>query len=378
MSRNFTEMTSRSLSLTLVLLLAACGGGGSGGDNAAHWDAPAPSATPTGERLGWEFATSNTTTQKLAFTMPDGLAIKQDGSNGVVTMEGNNGKPTTDLYYGECRIALVNVTNDKGLTLDNLALETLNKEFLSEHFKDSNQNIFGDNPANWSEIVSSWGANSILEDSYHLQGLSGEGWPYVELQGRLQRAGGAALYENVRILLAQLNNNQYAAMIGYDYRYNLCLDFGANDAGKWLKLVYSLSFPEYQAADPDALRKKLFGGWYGTYTAPTYTTHWSHVFSANGNDLSEESISVYTPISNTSLVYETSSTWTGNGKWQLNNGKLSIWTNLQQPVTNYIRYFQSWNQSAWDINLRTLGPCTDTNDNVTTATICERHMIKRQ
>jgi hypothetical protein len=364
----------------VLAVCSGCGGGGgggvAGGGNGAPGNAPAPSTSPTGTQMNWDMPTSTTTNQKTAYTMPDGLAIIEDGTHGWVTMVGNNGKATNDAYYGECRVALVGIINDKNLDLDSLALDTLNLVFLPA--QGNNPNLFGDNPANWSGIFGQ-GAGGPLQDSTHLRGLTGEGWPYVELQGSLQRASGAARYEDVRILLAQLNNNQYAAMIGYAYNYPLCVGEGANDSGKWVNLVHSLSFPGYQPADPDVLRKKLYGGWYGTYVGRMNKV-WSYIFAANGQEQNLVGISVYTPIAETSLVYDSSSTWIGNGSWQLNQAKLSIWPDNDLPYTHYVRYYESYNSSSnsWDIYLRLLDQCNDTSTGVTTTANCENWVLKEQ
>jgi hypothetical protein len=367
--------------VTLTTVLLSCGGGGGGGNTGntgSSSTAPNPVASPRGTQYTW----SASNTPKVSYVMPEGLQLTRDGSLGWVTMERSWG--TSGNYdYGQCKIALVHVTDTENTDLDTLALQAFTQAFLS--VLSNGGNIFGIDPSSWIGIVAQNGGTSysdFINTSDHQKGISGQGWNYVDMRGKLRQPSGPNYFnpvEEARILMAQLDSSHYVAMIGYTFKDMYpdisCLDdVSGNVASNWIMLIHSLSFPDYQATDPAALRKAVIGSWFGSEIGTYISIFWGYVFAANGHSLEVEGNSQYTQLPGSNDIYEVTSSWSGNGSWQLNGSKLSVWPDSGQPYTKYVRYYQEGSSTPSGTGftyLKMLGECTKTINGVDAPVFCE-------
>jgi hypothetical protein len=312
--------------LFISTVLVACGGSGtnangtnnSSGGNGSGGTPPAPTATLAGTVVDWNGYTA---------IMPSSMVAQQ--FTDAVTMDSG----TT------CRITLWSpVAADADQDAQALAIL---------------KSTFG------ADIA---GVNSVspLNEYFHLQGISGEGWSYVELQGYLIK-NNVKTAERVRILLAKLGDMS-AAMTGYDNDYG-CLTESYASPGKWMPIVHSLSFPNYRSATPTAMRDWLIGGWFGSTTS-SVTRYYSDTFAKNSHYLHTEGFSSQLSFyPGDPLVYNTNVQWAGDGSWSLNGNKLTTWPSdtSKKPQTEYIRIFKQYKSDdgsgtiTWDTYFMRLG-----------------------
>ena len=203
---------------------------------------------------------------------------------------------------------------------------------------------------------------SPLDDFEHVRGISGEGWQYVELQGELYNtpSNSQCSGQYVRILLAELGD-QVAPMMGWEdsAKNSHCLHNEVLDLYDWTPIVYSLSFPSYQAPNPHALRDELVGAWFGA--EPTMSVVWQDVYSGNGRHSDLVGIETWKTL-NATEVLSTFSTWQGTGYWAVNKNLVTLWPdNKSDPaVTQHFRIYQEHNTSeptGWKTTMRRLGLC---------------------
>lgn len=309
---------------------SGAGGGGSGAGGGQVLQAPPPNVTLTGTEVTYD---------AFKVVVPSTLVTKSYSNAMAFDRPGD-----------ECRIALwppVAFTGD----LDAQALQILKDTFPGYG------GILGVTQP------------SPLDDPEHLRGVSGEGWQYVELQGQLLDAKGwAGTGEHVRILLARLGD-KVAAMTGWEasyYKNNRapnCVYGEILDLYEWTPMVYSLSFPNYQAPNPQALRDELVGAWFGTTSGQYVSLVWKDVFSGNGRHSDLIGSQTWQTL-NPNEILSTFSTWQGNGSWAVNRNLLTVWPDdsSESPSTRYFRIFQEVNTSeptGWRTSIRKLGRCGD-------------------
>lgn len=183
-------------------------------------------------------------------------------------------------------------------------------------------------------------ANSPLDEYMHVNGISGEGWTYVDLRGHLvDAANHNSEYGKVRILLANLGA-QSAVITGFQpwNATDNCLDDVLNPY-EWVLLFYSLSFPSYQG-NAGAFRSALIGEWYGAESGTYISIGWGDVFAANGHHIDVSTVESLQQVSSTEYN-DTTSGWSGNGTWAVHGNKLSLWHDdpSRPATTEYARIF---------------------------------------
>jgi hypothetical protein len=189
-------------------------------------------------------------------------------------------------------------------------------------------------PQRWSGLVGENRA-SPLDEAFHWNGITSQGWPYVELRGQLLDTRGIRSGEHVRILVVNAGG-QAAYMIGWQ-TVTGCID-EVLDPYEWVLLSYSLELPG-RPGDRAALGRSLWGGWFGAEA--NQGVAWSDVFAANGHHADLVGVETYRQIG-PGQILETFSTWQGNGWWTASGNLLSLWWTdpARPPRTEYFRVFR--------------------------------------
>jgi hypothetical protein len=313
---------ARSLAVcALVTVAAGCGCSGNPDDTTIPSDkgrrgaAPAPKAELTGAPLSWDVYRAIVPPSLTVTTRSDGVTLERAG----------------------CHIVLWRPVATQA-NADAQAWALFQQIMVSP-----GQAIVGMNMA------------TPLDDDYRLDGVSGEGWTYVDLRGRLVTASNPNdEYGKVRILLANLGA-QSAVITGFQ-PWNAtenCIDDVLNPY-EWVLLFYSLSFPSFQG-DRDAFRNALVGGWSGAEVGNIISIGWGDILGANGHYLDAFSYETYQQISPTEYL-ETTSSWSGNGAWDVDGNKLTIWHDdpARPAETRHVRTFSEYGSFTY---IRRLDRC---------------------
>jgi hypothetical protein len=152
--------------------------------------------------------------------------------------------------------------------------------------------------------------------SGQLQGVSATGWPYVDLFGQL---GTTNFY--VRTILAQYDGHAVALM-GLTQAVD-CLGSNflrSND--KFQLLFHSLQLPGFTQESGD-LAKQLVGSWQSVSSSASVAV----IYAANGHFDDVGAVGSYHTTNLGQLIYETHSTWPGNGSYQVAGDRLTMTRN---------------------------------------------------
>jgi hypothetical protein len=306
---------NRALLAVAVVCLAACGA-------ASGPSTPAPPVSPTlaGTPLSYGVWSAVVPPDLTRTDYPDAVALDKTG----------------------CRLTVwppVAAAAD----LDGQALDILTSKF----------------PAPYTGVVGVDVASPLTE-GYHLRGVTGDGWPFVELQGELLDATQHRSGEHVRIAAYQLGT-QVAAVVGWESSPSVqCLSEILNPFS-WTSLTYSVSFPSLTSSTPHALRDALVGGWFGSETGTTVSLAWSDVFSGNGQHSDLTGYETWQTL-NTTQVLDTFSSWQGNSYWAVSGNQLTVWPfdTSKAATTRYFRVVAEYNTaepSGWRSYLHRLDSC---------------------
>lgn len=166
------------------------------------------------------------------------------------------------------------------------------------------------------------GGNGTDLKSDQLQGVSATGWPYVDLFGQL----GTTNYY-VRTILAQYNGHGVALMgltraidcLGSNY-------LRSND--KFQLLFHSLQLPGFAQPNGD-LAKQLIGSWQSVSSSAGVAV----IYAANGHFDDVGAVGSYHVTNLGQLIYETRSTWPGNGSYEVAGDRLTMTRDGGSPKT---------------------------------------------
>jgi hypothetical protein len=166
------------------------------------------------------------------------------------------------------------------------------------------------------------GGNGTDLKSDQLQGVSATGWPYVDLFGQL----GTTNYY-VRTILAQYNGRAVALM-GLTQAVD-CLGrnfLRSND--KFQLLFHSLQLSGFTQETGD-LAKQLIGSWQSVSSSAGVAV----IYAANGHFDDVGAVGSYHVTNLGQLIYETQSTWPGNGSYRVAGDRLTTTRNGASPET---------------------------------------------
>lgn len=144
-------------------------------------------------------------------------------------------------------------------------------------------------------------------------GVSADGWPFVDLYGHL---GDRRSFLHAHVLLARVNGQAFA-VLGLTPDNDRCL--GGRDNTNWVLLFHSLRISRARP-DPEFLKKRLIGSW----TAVSASTYSNRAFSANGHFGTVAGHSSYRVSPDTGQIFQESSTWLGEGTYQLDGDHLTM------------------------------------------------------
>jgi hypothetical protein len=150
----------------------------------------------------------------------------------------------------------------------------------------------------------------IKADEY--QGVSVEGWPYVDLLGQLGNS-----FFHVRALLAGSSENAVAVM-GLFNAVDCLGSYYVRDNDTFLMLFHSLRLPGYNGASSQ-LAKQLLGSWQSvTSTAGVQVT-----YAANGH-YDDGAVAANYFVGNNGLLYDRASHFVGSGTYKVDGDRLTM------------------------------------------------------
>jgi hypothetical protein len=147
--------------------------------------------------------------------------------------------------------------------------------------------------------------------STRYEGISGTGWTYVDLWGKL---GGSATY--LRVLMAQMGN-QVLPVFGLTTSID-CMGAGPwRDNDVWALLFHSLKLPGY-AEDSPQLAQQIIGTWTGVGVGVAN----SRTFAPNGRFGSLGMSQTYRSSSTPGMVLQITESWPGDGPYEIHGDRL--------------------------------------------------------
>jgi len=193
----------------------------------------------------------------------------------------------------------------------------------------------------FKDVIAPWGGYSTPLNSGDIsRGVASAGWDYLYFWGFLQDGSGLGTSRSkVRILLAQLGV-QVVPMIGLEAKDNLCLD-DDNDGNPvaWPLFYHSLTFTTFTPSTRSSPAQQLLGKWKGFGGS----TSNGQTYAANGHYEKVSAVQSNRIISPTEVLV-TTSTWLGDGSYQINGDRLTIFPNNgNPPVTNLFRIVEEPN-----------------------------------
>jgi len=143
------------------------------------------------------------------------------------------------------------------------------------------------------------------------EGVSGTGWPYVDLFGQLGRGPVYA-----RVLLARMGT-QVVSLMGVTKSRNCMGAMRENDV--WSLLFHSLQLPGF-AEDSPQLKQQLLGTW----ESVSSTVYVSESYAANGHCAKGGAHSTYTESAlSPGILLQKTSDWRGDGSYEVHGDRLT-------------------------------------------------------
>jgi hypothetical protein len=303
--------------LSLIVLFAGCDGGSGGGGGTPGGSTGGPDSTAAPDP---QVPVSGTRQDFMgtSFVAPPGFTQSYSGADGLVL----SGAKTAS--QGACVIFILPPRAAEA-DAKTQAINTV-KAFIAPNF---------------NEVIDPWGGYSEPLNSDDIsRGVASAGWDYLYFWGFLQDgAGQLTSRSKVRILLAQLGT-QVVPMIGVEAKDNYCLD-DDND-GKpvtWALFYHSLTFTTFTPSTRPSPAQQLLGMWKNNSS----TTYNGQTYAANRHYEKLSATQTYSTISPTEVLV-TTSTWLGDGSYQINGDRLTIFPNNgNPPVTNLFRIIEKPN-----------------------------------
>jgi hypothetical protein len=183
------------------------------------------------------------------------------------------------------------------------------------------------------------------------EGVSGSGWPFVDLQGQLGSSGITA-----RVLMIQMSDGQVLPIVGFSRHY-LCLgSMYVRDNDIWSLLFYSLQIPGYTQESPKNAEQIV-----GMWTSVGGNAGNAEIFAPNGHFSTVGVYRSYEASSSPGYVWEVDRSWMGDGPYEA-HGNLLHTQNLhaseaERDVTRYFSVVRMPNESkpgGYDYVLLTL------------------------
>jgi hypothetical protein len=172
-------------------------------------------------------------------------------------------------------------------------------------------------------------AGDVKTNTYsRYDGVSATGWQFVDLYGKL---GDLRTLVYAHVLLAQMGS-QVVPVIGLTNSDDRCMD--GHDNATWVLLFHGLQLPGFTKETP-TLKHQLIGSW----TSVSSTTYENQAFAANGHFGTIAGHSTYTASSDPGFLLQTTSTWLGDGTYEVHGDQLMrTWLSRSdsKPMTDLI------------------------------------------
>jgi len=297
------------------LLLGLKSGGGSGPVASADDDAsaPPPSVPLTGDRQRWGGYSFIPPPGMTAALGPDGMQLQHPRGQAA------------------CTIVLLPQRPAEG-ALDAQALAVVRQAFA----------------ADFAGLVDEYRNSDVL--AFQLRGVTSRGWEYVELpKFFLRLRDGREADVTARALVFKVGST-VAPILGLEAGGNDCLG-GLGDHGeRWLKLFYSLDFPDAPRSQQNALAASLVGTWRTVSSSGAVLTE----YLADGSFRSTGGFRTTTEVTPT-LEKQTTTTWTGGGRWSVHGDLLTTTPEGRPASTAWFRLVRGAKSSGGDrLQLRSL------------------------
>ena len=132
-------------------------------------------------------------------------------------------------------------------------------------------------------------------------------------------------------------------MIGLEAKDNLCLDGDSGKPVTWALFYHSLTFSTFTPSTSPSPAQQLLGNWKAGSSGTYISTYNWQTYAANGHYEKVSGVQSYSPISPTEVLV-TTSTWLGDGSYQIDGDRLTIIPNNgNPPVTNLYRIMEEPN-----------------------------------
>jgi hypothetical protein len=143
------------------------------------------------------------------------------------------------------------------------------------------------------------------------EGISGTGWAYVDLSGKLGNTGITA-----RVLIVQMRN-QVLPILGYSKTWDCLGNQAMRDNDVWALLFHSLQLPGYTEESPQ-LAQQLVGTWSSASGSAGNTV----TFAPNGRFGTVSVYQSYRPSGTPNMVWEINRSWQGDGPYTVHGDRV--------------------------------------------------------
>lgn len=260
-----------------------------------------PSVILEGERQTWGGYVYVVPPGMTAAAAPDGLLLQRTGQDA-------------------CTIVLLPLRPAEG------ALEAQALDLLTRFFA-----------AKYSGYRDPYGGSAPLQ--FQRKGTTGSGRAFVELPGLTPLDAQGQTVDGLVRALALRVGEQVAGVIGIEGP-GRGLDEGADHGHRWLRLLYSLDFPGAPAAARDASPDVV-----GTWLSASASGAVSETYAADGRFLSGAGFRTTRDVGPTTIEEKTT-TWAGEGTWEVHGDLLTVRRAGGKVETNWFRVYSEPNAST--------------------------------
>lgn len=296
----------------LLLGLGSSARGGGGQTAADDSSGPPPNIALTGDRQQWGGYSFIPPPGMTAAVGPDGMQLQHPDGQGA------------------CSIVLLPQRPAEG------ALEAQVLAIAQQTFA-----------ADTAGLVDEYGDAALLD--FQLRGVTSRGWEYVELPNfYLRLRSGEQANLRVRALLLKVGST-VAPIIGMESGGDNCLGELGDHGHRWLRLFYSLDFPDAPRGPDNALAGALVGRWEAVSSSSALLEE----YLADGTYRTTGGYRTTREVTPT-LDKETTTTWTGGGRWEVHGDRLTTTPEGRATTTNWFRVVRGARSSGGDkLQLRT-------------------------
>ena len=143
------------------------------------------------------------------------------------------------------------------------------------------------------------------------EGVSGTGWTYTDLSGKLGNTG-----ITVRVLLARMGD-QVLPILGFSKTWDCLGNQAMRDNDVWSLLFHSLELPGY-STESQELAQLLVGSW----SSASGSVGNAEIYAPNGRFSTVSVYQAYATSSTPGMVWEIDRSWKGDGPYTVHGDRL--------------------------------------------------------